>query len=915
MSDQRRPKRAFTLPPSRGGIDGEVLEEFRFHIEERIEQFMADGMSREEAEREVSRRFGDLEAHRARTRAIDADTLHRRRRAERLRDVQRELRLALRSLWRSPGFTIIAFLTLAIGIGATTGIFSVLDAVVLRPLPYENAGQLVSVLHPATVPGSGERTWGLSPGGYFHFAGQSRSFSSLGIYRNSGLTITNDNQAELARLSMATASMFTVLGVKPFAGRLITAADDTPNAPQVAVLSYEYFERRFGGNVSIIGRNLETSNGPYEVIGVAAPGVTLPMPGPFASAADLNGFGVDVWVPLQLNPAGPFFNNHPYVGVGRLKPDVAIESAQTDLATIFTRFPELMPRAYSPGFLKSYNFRVRVESLQDTVLGPRLPRTLWMLGGAVLLVLGIATANVANLYLVRLDIRRRESAVRAALGADRVQLATHFLAETLLLCSAAAVAGLALAALALRAMRWVAPPDIPRLASASLDLRAALLAVGLSLLLGLLLGLVPLLRRAVDIEALRAGGRGHSASRKQRVVRSVLVVGQLAMALTLLTAAGLMLRSFSELRRVETGFDTHDVLAFDLSLPYNEYRKRSAAITFHEELHRRLRELPGVTQVGSIGSVPLEGFGTGCSVVFRENAPYGPDEQTPCVSTPTVTPGALEALRVTVDGRLPTWGDVASRSQAVVVTRALAERLWPGENAIGKGIGSNGFDSDVWYRVVGVARDIKAEALDAPNTEAVFYAATGLRPDDENGEINDQAYLVRTSGTDPLALIPAIRAVVNDMNPHVPIIAPRLMDSVLERSMARTTFLLVLLGVAAVVALVLSAVGIYGVISYIVTQRRDEIGIRMALGASVQQVTRMVMLQSMRLTVLGALVGVAGALAIARVMRAMLFGVSPTDPLVLGGVLLVLFAATLLASIVPARRAARVDPVEAMRSG
>jgi len=914
MTDHRRPKRAFSLPPSRDGLDGEVLDEFRFHIEERIEQFMADGMSREQAEREVAQRFGDIEAYRAHTRAIDASTLQRRRRMERLRDVKREVQMAVRSLWRSPGFTIVAFFTLALGIGASAGIFSVLDAVVLRPLPYENAGQLVSILHPATVPGSGERTWGLSAGGYFHFAGQNRSFSSMGVYRNSGLTVTNDNQAELVQLSMSTASVFTTLSLKPAVGRLFSEADDAPTAPQVAVLSHEFFERRFGGDLRMIGRNLETSNGTFEIIGVTAPGVKLPMPGPFASSADLNGFGVDVWVPLRLNPAGPFYNNHGFVGVARLKPGVDVVSAQTDLATLFARFPEAIPNAYSTRFISSYNFRVKVEALQETVLGPRLPRTLWMLAAAVLLVLGIATANTANLYLVRLDVRRRESAIRSALGADRLQMATHFLSETLLLCGAAAVAGLALAFVGLRALKWVAPTDIPRLSTATLDLRTIGFGIGVAVFLGVLLGVLPLLRRSIDLEALRSGGRGQSASARQRVLRSGLVVGQLAMALTLLAAGGLMLRSFDQLRRVKPGFETAQVLAFDVSLPYNEYRLRSAAIVFHRELHRRLREMPGVIEVGSTSSVPLEGFGTGCSVVFRENMPYGPDEQTPCVSTPTVTPGFFEALGITADGRLPTWGDVESRTQAVVVTTALAKRLWPGENAIGKGIGSNGADSDVWYRVAGVIDDIKAEALDAPATEAVFYPATGLREDDDNGSLNDQAYLVRANGIDPLSLMPEIRNVIQSMNPRVPIIAPRLMDTVMSRSMARTTFLMILLGLSAGVALVLSAVGIHGVISYVVSQRRSEIGIRMALGASVTQMMRMVLLQSMRLAVLGAGIGVVGALVVSRVMRAMLFGVSPNDPIVLVGVIGMLFVTTLLASVVPARRAARVDPAEAMRA-
>ena len=518
------------------------------------------------------------------------------------------------------------------------------------------------------------------------------------------------------------------------------------------VISHEFLMRRFGGRVDVVGRSLETSIGPYEIVGVAEPGLTLPMPGPFASSGDLRGFGVDVWMAMRLNPAGPFFNNHPNVGIGRLKPDATVESAQTDLETIFGRFTDVLPRAYSKGFIKSYNFRVRVESLQQTVLGPQLPRTLWMLFGAVLLVLGIAAANVANLYLVRLDVRRRESAVRAALGADRSQLATHYLAETLLLCGAAAVAGLLVAVIGLRAVLLVAPADIPRLASVSLDARSASVAIAIAMTLGVFLGVLPLFRRGVDLEALRAGSRGQSASARQRLVRNILVVGQLAMALVLLTAAGLMLRSFGELRKVQPGFDTANVLAFDISLPHNEYGKRSASLAFHAELQRRLRALPGVSEVGSISDVPLEGFGTGCSVVFREKQPYSADEKTPCVSTPIATPGVFAALRIAIEGRAPTWGDVETRTQAVVVTRALANRLWPGENPIGKGINSNGPDAPRWYRVVGVAADIKAEALDAPNSEAVFYAATTLGDDDDSDGLTDHAYLVRTSGIDPLSL-------------------------------------------------------------------------------------------------------------------------------------------------------------------
>ena len=908
-------KRAFWLPASRERIEADLRTEFQFHIDERIEQFMADGMSREDAAREVRRRFGDYDTHRSLTTRIDQETLQRSNRTERLHDVQREFRLALRSLWRSPAFTVIAFVTLALGVGATTGIFSVLDAVVLRPLPYRDAASLVSVLHPATVPGSGERSWGVSSGGYFQFAEKNRSFSSFGIYRNYGTTITNDNQAEVVQVAQVTASVLTVLEAKPFAGRLLNADDDAPGAPLVTVVSHELFERRFGGDVAILGTMLQTSDGPLEIVGVAEPRLALPLPGPFATSVDLSGFRADIWVPMQLNRAGPFENSHPNVGLGRLRAGVSIERAQAYLRSIFGQFTETLPTVYSPRFMKSYNFRVNVESLQRTVLGPRLPRTLWMLFGAVLLVFGISASNVANLFLVRLNVRRRESAVRMALGASRTQMAIHHLAESLLLCGAATLAGLALAAAGIRAMLLIAPTDIPRLASVSLDARAAALAIGLALLLGIVLGLLPLVRRGIDVNALRSGTRELSASTRQRVIRNALAVGQLAMALTLLTAAGLMLRSFRELRKVKPGFDTNNVLAFDLSLPYNEYPKRASAIGFHRELQDKLRALPGVAAVGSVSALPLEGYGTGCSVVFRENSPYGPGEQTPCVSTPSATPGLFDALRMTVDGRTPTWADVSSLTQAVVVTRALADRLWPGESAIGKGIGSNGPGSKVWYRVVGVARNIKAEAIDAPDTEAVFYATSALRPEWGDGELNDHTYLIRTNGDDPMQLVPLVREAVSTMNRHVPVVAPRSMEAVFARSIARTTFLMVLLGVAALVALVLSAVGIYGVIAYVVTQRRGEIGIRIALGASVRQVVNMVMLQAVRLALAGIGVGLLAALLLARVMRSVLFGVSATDPAVICGVVIVLLATTVVASAIPARRAARVDPSEAMRAG
>ncbi|HSA55480.1 MAG TPA: ABC transporter permease [Gemmatimonadaceae bacterium] len=904
----------FRLPFSRARIDAELRDEFRFHLEERVEEWVATGMSRREAEAMARQRFGDFEAYRRLARQIDEETMRQRNRFELFETMTRETRRAARVLLRTPAFSVIAFATLALGIGAATAIYTVLDAVVLRPLPYPAAGELVSILHPATVPGSGERKWGLSSGGYFFFRENNQSFSDLGMYRTYSMTVTSGGEAEMARVGQVTAPVFSVLRARPAVGRLITPEDDRPDSTARVVLSYEYWQRRFGRDPSVVGTLLQTAGGAYEIIGVTQPGITLPMPGPFATSANLAGFGVDLWLPLKLDPAGPHWNNHPHVGLARLTPGATVEAAQREILALTQRLPEVVPNAYSAGFMDQYNFRGEVAPLKDAVLGPTIPRALWMLFGAVLLVLAIAAANVANLFMVRMDSRRREAAVRTALGASRSQLAAHYLAESLLLCMAAALAGVLLARVGLTALLAIAPTSIPRLASVTMSWQSLVFAVGMAAVAGLVFGAMPLGRYRVDARALREEGRGVTASRAQRTVRSGLVVGQMALALVLLAAAGLMLRSFSQLRGVRPGIDTSDVLVFDLSLPFVEYDTRQAAWTFHREVQRRLSALPGVVSVGMSSGVPLEDYGTGCAVVWREDPPFARGEQVPCVAGASTLPGFFEALRIPVRGRVPTWDDVDGASQAVVITQALADRLWPGADPIGRGIGNNGSDSRLWYRVAGVVPEIRAEALDLPPTEAVFYPATSLQPPQRSGALNDQAYFVRTAGVAPETLIPAVRRVVAGMNPRVPVISPRSMEQVVERSMSRTSFVMILLGIAASVALLLSAVGTYGVISYLVTQRRSEIGVRIALGAPVTQVARLVMLQSVRLAVLGVAIGLFGAYSANRLLQSLLFNVSPMDPVVLSAVAAALLLIAAIASFAPARRAARTDPVEALRS-
>jgi predicted permease len=564
--------------------------------------------------------------------------------------------------------------------------------------------------------------------------------------------------------------------------------------------------------------------------------------------------------------------------------------------------------------MREYHFRGEAAPLKDSVLGPSLPRTMWMLFGAVLLVLLIAAANVAGLFVVRMEARRREVAVRAALGADRRHMAVHYISESLIICAAAAVAGIWLSHVGLRAMIAIAPSDIPRLAGTSLGWASVAFAMVAAVLAAVIFALVPLAKDAVT-SVLREDGRGLTASRERRSARDILVISQMAMALVLLASAGLMIRSFNHLRNVKPGFDHHNVLAFDVSLPFPEYDTREKAVMLHRILQERLGSVAGVKVVGSTTTVPLEGFGTGCTVVWREGLPFGAGEQPPCVSTPVVLPGFFESLRIPIRGRAPSWTDVDDVTQAVVVTQALADRLWPGRDAIGQGINSNGSGSTVWYRVVGVVPELRGEALDRPASEAVFYASTGFTPDARSGAMNYLTYLLRTDGIDPRSVIPEARRIITDANPRIPVTDVRTMDDVFARSISRTSFVMILLAIAAAVALVLSAVGTYGVISYLVTQRRPEIGVRIALGASVNQVSSLVLMQSLKLALIGVAIGTVLAWATTRLLSRMLFNVSPTDPIVLAAVGATLLLVAGLAAFAPARRAARIDPVEVLRDG
>jgi predicted permease len=908
MSDRRpgRPPRLFRLPTSRRRLRGDIERELRFHIEGRIEDLIAQGLTREEAEREVGERFGDLTTVRDELEEIDAMTHRRREFGEWRSTLARDFGQALRGLLHRPAFAAVVVLTLGLGVGATTAIYALLDVVVLRPLAYPNASRLVYIDHP--VPGvETNARWRMSQAGYFFFRRNSRAFEDIALYNRSELTLVTPDAAERVRAAAVSGNFFEVVGARPLLGRSFTDADTRPNAAPVVMLGYDFWRQRFDGDARIVGASVNLGSAPATIIGVAPPKLQLP------------DYQAQVWAPLGLDPDAPAVNSHYLDAVARLRPGVTVAAAQADAARLTSRLPEEFPRAYSAGFMRQSRFGVMVTPLRDVVIGG-MSQTLWILLGAVSIVLLIAFANVANLFLVRAESRRREIAIRTALGADRLHLAGHYLAESTLLSLIGGALAVGLAYGAIRFLLVLNPSSVPRLAELSLGWRAGVFALVVSLGAGVALGLLPLARVAAagaDVATLREGGRTQSASRRQLGARSALVMAQMALAVVLLAAAGLMLRSFQRLRSVKPGLDPAGLLTFEVSLPRSRYvvnaRGPEAYVPvfrYHRELAQRLGALPGVTSVAMTQALALKD-GDGCALVFVKGKSFT-RETAPCVGNVIAGPGYFATMGIPIRGRAPTWEDVEEKNGAVVVSKALAEHMWPGEDPIGKELRPNGA-ADPWYHVVGVTGDVLTRTLDQPPSEIVYYPMVPMEGAPLWYPPTHMTVAIRSRDGDPLALAATARRVVTALDREVPVANIQTMEAIVAHSTAKTTFAMLLLAIAGGMALVLSAVGIYGVISYTVSQRRAEIGVRMALGAPAAQVGRMVVGQSLRVAGAGIAIGLAGAFATTRVMQSLLYGISPTDPITLGGVTVVLVTLGALAAYLPARRAARVDPVEVLR--
>ena len=894
-------KRVFWLPLTRRRLSDRVDAELRFHLEERIEELVALGMAREMAEAEARRRLGDLETHRRAMRAIDEEMLGMQRRTDRLDVLAREGKHAIRALLRAPSFTVMTVLTLALGLGAATAIFTILDAVVLRPLPYPNGDRLVALSSP--VPGvKASPVWGLARHEMFYFKQQSRTLEDLAVFRTDRATVRGDgsaHEAERVPTAFVSSTLFGVLGIVPERGRLLVPDDNRPELFTVGLLSHGFWLRRFGGDPAIVGKTIDVAGFPVSIVGV------LP------ATAQLPDLEIDLWLPLHVDPAMAPLNNHTYAAIGRLRSGVTAAAAQRELASLTSRFPETFPAVYSDAWMRRTGFTTLVRPLRDEVVGELVTKALWILFGSVAVVLLIAAANVANLFLVRIEARRLEVSVRSALGASRSDLAWHYLAESLALCTAAALGAIGVSWTALRLLVALAPSNLPRLSEVHLGWASAAFCAACALIAGVVLGTLPLARARLDLSLLREGGRGATGSRRRLASRNVLVVSQMALALVLLSAAGLLVRSLRNLRSVQPGFDPTNVLTTSLSLPYASYQSYAKASAFYEQLTARVRALPGVQAVGLGGALPLEGE-EGCTgAVIDKPGPSG--ERGDCVPMMQVTPGYFEALRIPLRGTAPSWGETNQAGAGAVVSGAFSDRFWPNEGAIGHGVRCCNAQGP-FYRITGVTGPVRTNGLDRSPGQVVYFP---MIPFAKNPGMEDfptfMRMVVRTATPETPRIVSAIRRIVTELDPQVPVTDVQPMEALLAKSLARRSFTMMLLATAAGLALVLSAVGIYGVISYVVAQRRGEIGIRIALGARAGAVRRLVVRQSLVLAGAGVVIGLAIALATTRVLGSLLFGVSPTDPLVLAGAALVLVALAAIASYAPARRASRVDPVEALR--
>ena len=806
-----------------------------------------------------------------------------------------DFRYALRGLRKNPGFALLTVLTLALGIGANTAIFSVVNGVVLRPLRYPEPKRLMFIT--SQFPGLGFDQFWVSAPEFLEFGQRNRSFDTVGAYTVRAANLGTDVPSRPVT-ALVTHELMPALGVQPIRGRMFTREDTLPNAEDVAILSYELWQRSFGSHENAFGTILDIDGVKTRIVGVMPRGY------------DVHDQKVELWLPLTLDPVNPGNRGgHFLYLIGRLKPGMTLALARSDLEMQLVNWKDVAPNAHVPN---TTGHRLRIDPLQDDIIGS-VKTAVWILQGVVGFVLVIACANLANLLLARADSRQKEFAVRTALGAGRRRMMQQFLTEGVVLSVIGAAIGAFLASAGLRALLAANPNSIPRSADIVVDPLVLAFTLAIAVVTGLLFGLAPmfhLTQRSMNVSLKEAGARTTGGAAKART-RGALVIAEVALAVILVIGAGLLLRSFWNLMNVDAGFDRSRLTTFRLVLPNAIYRDARARASFFERLLEKVSAVPGVQGAAAMTGLPPLRQVNANDTEFEgvPQPPSGPIHNVDYYQT--VTAAYLQTMGIpVVNGRGFTSAD-ATGAPVVIVNEALAKIFYPGQNPIGRRMRPSFGPNSPWFTIIGVVKDVKQGGIDSKTGTELYLLAEQL-PAVANIGAGNMNIVVR-SALPYSSLAPNLREIVRSMDPTLPLVNMRTMEDVFAASIARPRFLMQLLAIFAALALLLAAVGTYGILSYSVTERRQEIGIRMALGASRGSVLGLVMGQGLKLTLAGLVIGLAGALALTRLMRTLLFNVRPTDPVTLASVAAFIAVVALAACFLPARRETLVDPMRVLR--
>jgi len=884
----------------RGRYEREMEEEMRFHLEMQIEQNLSSGMATEEARFAARRQFGNQtwlkEASREMWSLNSIETL-----------IQ-DLRYAARTLARSPGFATIVVLTLGVGIGAVTGIFNLVNGVLLQALPFREPERLVA-LH-EKIPRRIDRDFPFCPPDYLLLARQEEWFAKVGSYKNTAFEISGNGAPERVTGARVTASLFETLGVAPILGRTFTELEDD-QGHKTALLSHAFWNRRFGQDTSVIGRDIHVDRLRYTIIGVLPPHFVFPLRG-----GQYNSAPADVFVPMSFtaDQQQAYGTQYGYSVVARLKPGITIEQVRAAASVLARRFEERYPTSIQK--LPGFSLVVMVAPFHDEIVG-RVRTLLLVMLAAVLMVLLIGCANAANLMLARGVVRARETAIRAALGASRWRLIRQTLAESSVLALAGGVLGVLVAALSTKALIAGSPIELPRSEEVVMNYRVLLFVVAISALTALLFGLVPAVdgSRGEAADVLREGGHGRTQGLRRRRWLRWFVAVQTALAVALMIGAGLLIRSFTKLLEVDPGFRPQQVIGLSLNLPVQSYPQADQIRGFWERLQERLSSIPGVESVG-IGDLPL---------AVRTSRGIWPDDTSaigispPVIRMSWVHGEYFRALRVPLlKGRQFTKQDGQGSEPVIILNETMARLFFPGKNALGRHLkwGSSAESRSPWMTVVGVVGDFKQSSLEE-TTEPMAFTPLMQEQDERTANPYDiartQNLAVRTS-SDSAAMAPAVRRQIAELDPALPVTELRTMEEAVREAAASQRFNMYLLGAFAAIALLLATMGIAGVVAYSVGQRTREIGLRIALGASRGTILLLMLREGLMYAGLGVMAGVGMALGLTRMMGSLLYGVQVTDTVTFGAVMGIVGMVAAAASFLPAYRATRVDPMVALRN-